>query len=1515
MRFIHIADIHASKERLTETLCILKTLREKAEAEKIDFILFAGDFWDSTITATKGSGFSDIVAAIRELEKVSDLIFIYGTPSHEPKGSLDVFSSEKTFVFDKMTSFVHKKTGCEIIAIPEPRRGDYIKSSPDETDKAINASLKEFINSRKITECKHRVVMYHGEVGGAMYQNGITASSPTALNKSLLQSLKAEYYALGHIHLPQEVLHNAYYSGSACPKNFGEIHDGGCNLVSIEKDSVKVERISFGLPVYQTIKADGIDGLKLQGDFSNKNIRITLCCTKEEKKSLDIRALCGDIKQRTNAVSVKIEPNITDSGIVETSSVSKRKSISEKLAEYAKEKSLAVPPKTMELLEEIKNNSLIKLSYPQHSFELLSMSLRGAIGIRDGQHKEDFELDLSKFDDGVVCLIGANGTGKCVTGESFILSDKGFETIGSYDNGTDGFRALEKRLYSDKNENDVSSHFYKEKVHKTIRICNSLGMEIEGTYNHPVLVFSQNCEFQFKKLGEIKLNDYVCIARNMNVFGNGEKSFSFVPAVKGFVKKVSVPKAMSPELARFLGYYVANGSCCSNTLQLSTGNKAIAGDYSALAEKLFDVEVKIAESEHHTAANHVINSSIVVQFMEYVFGGRLDSARYKRVPDCILQGSEQEQKEFLKALFDCDGFYDRRKNSFEYSSASKQIVTAVQNMLLNMGVISIHKEKTAAGYDWTYHRLLISSLCIDNLFYKILRGSLKYGEYSRNLEANTNIDVVPFLGNKIKKILHCSKNGRIMSKNGKSYMNPVPSGLYGGKTNLSYAKLGILMAVSAGSDIPEVQELNLLLRQLSLKFYFYSPVIKIDRLSKDVDVYDFSIPESHKFYTNGFISHNTTIIENCHPYPCMLTRNDSLKENFYLKDSHRILVYKDENGTYYRISMLIDGKNATGKTSYFAETSKDGIHWNSVPETDGSLASYQLWVSSTFGNIDIFLRTAFFAKEQTKNIPDISSTTKGERMELLSKLAGTDYLKEVSAAAKDCRKALEDESEKVEFEINAFLKYEKMIEENKKSIEEKNSQLCSVKHIVQDSKKRIAALKQADKDFQKIKLTVQTNRLLLEQYKKEMDSYQKELDTVKNVIDNRDVIEKALASKIELAEVSQEIEAENSLLFNTNTEISASKEIRAELLKKIAVLKMSKENLEKQIFDIDATCPTCGASLSDEKKKELEYAAEKNRAEIKKIETETESLEKEVSKAESDINSLQDKLDSARSEIKRLSDRKKSCEDCIEKAGNMLTQFPDYNFLELSKKADILTASIQDLQAKIDSVDNFEDVKDVSQELQEAEIELENKNNEMAELTADIKSAEKENEKYESEIAELEQNRKVLSDLKEKITAYLFIENSFSNNGIPAIELRDSAPEIADIANKILSSSYGNKFEIRFGSTSELKQKRKANEDFNIIVYDSENGDEKTIDLVSSGERIWIKQALFYAFSIVQMNRTGFNFKTRLIDESDGSLDGALRPKYLQMVASAHKIADARLTLLITHSQEIKDIVQQVIEI
>ena len=108
--------------------------------------------------------------------------------------------------------------------------------------------------------------------------------------------------------------------------------------------------------------------------------------------------------------------------------------------------------------------------------------------------------------------------------------------------------------------------------------------------------------------------------------------------------------------------------------------------------------------------------------------------------------------------------------------------------------------------------------------------------------------------------------------------------------------------------------------------------------------------------------------------------------------------------------------------------------------------------------------------------------------------------------------------------------------------------------------------------------------------------------------------------------------------------------------------------------------------------------------------------------------------------------------------------------------------------------------------------------------------------------------------------------------------------------------------------------KRKI-DDFIINVFDSRSGRMKRLDLLSKGEGTLIKQSLYYAFSVIRARRTGFCFKTRFLDEADGALDSDTRVKYLKMIEIAHKMCNATQTILITHSQEIKEIVDQKIEL
>ena len=253
VKIVHISDIHANKDRIPVVKKIFSKLKNTVLSENIDVVVFSGDFWDSTITNTKASGFIDCIEQVYMLQQLCDVIFVMGTPKHEPEGSLDVFNTIGCFVFDKterrVVSLRNGKT-IDILAIPEPRRGSYFGTSA-EIDEQIQSDLNKLSIHKK--EAHPFIVVYHGEVSGALYQNGIEAQSNIAISKSYLQAFNADYIALGHIHTPQKILENAYYAGSAAPKDFGEDHNGIFFVVNLSDKSIKI--IPTDTPRYFTFNS------------------------------------------------------------------------------------------------------------------------------------------------------------------------------------------------------------------------------------------------------------------------------------------------------------------------------------------------------------------------------------------------------------------------------------------------------------------------------------------------------------------------------------------------------------------------------------------------------------------------------------------------------------------------------------------------------------------------------------------------------------------------------------------------------------------------------------------------------------------------------------------------------------------------------------------------------------------------------------------------------------------------------------------------------------------------------------------------------------------------------------------------------------------------------------------------------------------------------------------------------------------------------------------------------------
>ena len=124
---------------------------------------------------------------------------------------------------------------------------------------------------------------------------------------------------------------------------------------------------------------------------------------------------------------------------------------------------------------------------------------------------------------GTVQVIAAAGSGKCITGDSYVFSNLGivpmkdFEQLAlEYDKLVLGVKSFD--LTKQKTINTNTSHFYNMGKAQTIKIQTSFGYELEGTPEHPIITSNSNQSLEFTQLRNLKVSDSVLISTQNDIW-------------------------------------------------------------------------------------------------------------------------------------------------------------------------------------------------------------------------------------------------------------------------------------------------------------------------------------------------------------------------------------------------------------------------------------------------------------------------------------------------------------------------------------------------------------------------------------------------------------------------------------------------------------------------------------------------------------------------------------------------------------------------------------------------------------------------------------------------------------------------------------------------------------------------------------------------------------------------------------------------------------------------------------
>jgi exonuclease SbcC len=472
-----------------------------------------------------------------------------------------------------------------------------------------------------------------------------------------------------------------------------------------------------------------------------------------------------------------------------------------------------------------------------------------------------------------------------------------------------------------------------------------------------------------------------------------------------------------------------------------------------------------------------------------------------------------------------------------------------------------------------------------------------------------------------------------------------------------------------------------------------------------------------------------------------------------------------------------------------------------------------------------------------------------------------------------------------------------------------------------------------------------------------------------NLCDQRNAIERLITnaeSNIRLAEKDDEVERNRLCKPLTDR--------KAEIDRQILTAKNHIELYRRDAAELDEDCPTCGQRLPKVKLAELKAKREGCLQKIRVEEAAIEILNAELAgigdKIRDAIRQAADQHDAKiageKAEIQKQNDKlaeiNKHLGELKQQVSELAFDEPEEPEIKPFEDAALKTAIAKQQRIGITQT------RAALTQAQEAAVRIDGLKKQIAEKTKLLKNKEAEYTKIRqnpgagakikadldtataihtelaeryaavrAEIAGAETNieavKKTLMEIAEKEKEYSVLQNNvrdaakegqdweliakaFGKDGIQALELDALAPGISDTANRILESAYGDRFRIEIRTTriGGAGKKTKQIEDFLIYVTDSEDGEAVRLDDKSGGEAVWIKRAIYDAFAVIRKRNTAFAFLTCFQDETDGALDATAKTAYCQMLEAAHVESHLRHTIIITHSNEVKAMIEQKIE-
>lgn len=457
----------------------------------------------------------------------------------------------------------------------------------------------------------------------------------------------------------------------------------------------------------------------------------------------------------------------------------------------------------------------------------------------------------------------------CLIGDSHLIStNEGLVYLEDFGEELEGFSEIKGEYKTKNHEDDLVNidEFYYNGEKETIKIELQNGNFIQGTPNHKLYVLDKNYTGIWKQLSDISKEDYIIGRKGLEFFGNSQKTIASIMGTPfstnisgGSTKNIKIPKRVSKNLARLLGYLISDGSVSTNGISLSQVRNNVVEDFIEIVKSEFGLEATIIPDNRteNDLVSVVVNSRILRDFMYYL--GLDKKCCDKTTPKIILQGAGRVQTaEYLKGLT-LDGHIST-ENITVMTSCSYKLIKEILIILNQFGIegniIQVNTEGTERLFPnsdtpyktkdaWAiYCNKINSKLFFQYIGFAEERKTIEFSDKFNSTQVKWSGSPVPNFG--IRESLK-DIDIDFRSQKCKNFIRDYSSN-YKSDLELSYDNILYLIDLGLGSHIPDI---------ITDKTYMFNKVINIKKEDIPKKTYDLHIKNGNSYIVNNIVSHNT----------------------------------------------------------------------------------------------------------------------------------------------------------------------------------------------------------------------------------------------------------------------------------------------------------------------------------------------------------------------------------------------------------------------------------------------------------------------------------------------------------------------------------------------------------------------------------------------------------------------------------------------------------------------------------